>query len=126
MGVGAQQGADVMGFNEANKGANDLQAHLASPEGQRAIAELAQSLLSSTANVVYGRPAPAVGPSPLNQIAGIAGSFVGGGGGAASPAPAAAATPSLGGGSYMSYRPPAMGTNDPYTTGRKLPVSLYG
>lgn len=97
-GIGAEQGAQIQAINGANSRANDLQAWYASPEGKQKMAEMAAQLsgmgmnspilnaMSQLSNIIYGRPAPQVGASPLASIAGIGaqlfsgGAFGGGGG----------------------------------------------
>lgn len=88
-GIGAMQGAEVAGLNRAVMSGNDLMAWLASPEGKMALARMRLgaagmampdlSNFGNLSNVVYGRPAPQVGPSPLAGIANAAGMLFGGG-----------------------------------------------
>lgn len=98
-GIGAMQGAGLHAINGATSQGNDLMAWYASPQGRAALAQMAQQAIAQSqslpalsgfgnlANIIYGRPAPPVGPSPLASIAGIgaqlygAGAFGGMGGG---------------------------------------------
>jgi hypothetical protein len=96
-GIGAVQGAELSGINNATSKANDYLSWLLSPEGRMSISRVglgasgfampALNDLNSLASIVYGRPAPAVGPSPLAGIANLGmqafgmGAFGGGGGG---------------------------------------------
>lgn len=121
-GIGAQQGADVGTFNAANRSANDFQSYLASPQGRTSLMQIlagasnvpSADLLSNLSGVIYGRPAPQVGPSPLASIAGIAGQLATGGtgglfgGGTSVPAPGTGSNPwsnpipnPFGGGGYL-------------------------
>lgn len=83
MGIGAQQGADVEAYNNAQRDANNFQAGLSDPNRLTGVlqgisgAMQPPSLdsLGQTANVIYGRPAPQVGASPLASIAGVLGSM---------------------------------------------------
>lgn len=82
-GIGALQGAEVAALNRGVTAGNDLAAWYATPEGKRALlqmqlaaAQYAIPSLGDFANlssVVYGRPAPAVGPSPLAGVSNLAG-----------------------------------------------------
>lgn len=82
-GIGALQGAGYAALNNANSQGNDMLAYWYSPEGRATLAKLAQSSImqgqsipaldqiGGLANIIYGRPAPQVGASPLAQIAGL-------------------------------------------------------
>jgi len=88
-GIGAMQGAEISGINNATSQGNDLLSWLLSPEGRTALARMRLgaagmampdlSNFGNLSNVVYGRPAPQVGPSPLAGIANAAGMLFGGG-----------------------------------------------
>lgn len=90
-GIGAMQGAELGAVNDANSRANEFMAYWASPEGQRQLALMQQQAIeggmsipslgpaNSLAGMVYGRPAPQVGQSPLAGIANIAGTMAGAG-----------------------------------------------
>lgn len=103
-GIGSIQGARAGVLNDAHSRANEILAWYSSPQGKAYLNSIrmqaiqqAQSTplvnnLGSLSNIIYGRPAPAVGPSPLAGIAGLAGSYfggMGGGGGGSAAAPAA-------------------------------------
>jgi len=101
-GIGAMQGAEVAALNRGVTQGNDLAAWFATPEGKQALArmQLAASAygipalgdFSNLSSVVYGRPAPAVGPSPLAGVANLGGLLL------SQPARAATAPLMLGGG----------------------------
>lgn len=79
-GIGSLQGAQFGAINDANSRANELMAWYASPAGKQALAQMAQGAfgqaqsmplgqtVNNLANVIYGRPQPQVGASPLAGI----------------------------------------------------------
>lgn len=121
-GIGAIQGADAGAISGATSKANDLFGWLASPEGQQALAQMrmqatqfslpALGPFAQLASIIYGRPAPQVGASPLSSIASIAPFFMGGGN------PAALAGMAAGGG--------GAGVGSLMGGGLGTPISNYG
>jgi hypothetical protein len=90
-GIGAMQGAGVHAINDANSQGNNMLAYYSSPQGRAALAQMAQMAIAQSqslpslsgfgnlASIIYGRPAPPVGPSPLATIAGIGAQLYGAG-----------------------------------------------
>lgn len=119
-GIGAEQGAQIQAMNGANSRANDLQAWYASPEGKQKMAEMAAQLsgmgmnspilnaMSQLSNIIYGRPAPQVGASPLAGILGTAAQLYSGGAFGGAAGAAGGAVPGMvpsGGGFGLSFGP---------------------
>lgn len=84
-GIGAMQGAEVAALNRGVTQGNDLAAWFATPEGRQALLRMqlqaasygipALGDFSNLSSVVYGRPAPQVGLSPLAGVANLGGLY---------------------------------------------------
>ena len=92
-GIGTSMGADVSTFNAANREANDLQAHFATPQGQYELYQIINQLqktypgldVTALLSQIFAsnpRPQPQRGGGLLGsigQLAGIASAFIPGG-----------------------------------------------